>query len=79
MNREVWFNMEFNNKGLKKCFPGTIITKKKIVMGAPDSSFIIKAIQSSDLKYDHQGFNLLDLEIEGEYNSWMLSLKLELF
>ena len=76
--KEVWFNMSGNNKMLRKAFPNSIITKKKVELGMPDSTFLIQAIKGSDLRFDHQGFNLLDIELEGEYNDWTLSLKLGL-
>lgn len=77
-DKEVWFNLTMNNKGLKECFPGTKVTKKSLALGKPNSDFIISAIRTSSLSQNHSGFNLLDLEIEGEYNDWTLSLKLEL-
>jgi hypothetical protein len=67
-----------NNKGLKECFPGTVVTKKSLALGKPNSDFIISAIRTSSLSQGHSGFNLLDLEIEGEFDQWTLSLKLEL-
>jgi hypothetical protein len=73
--------INFNNKGLKMLFPGTVITKKKLEMGDLDPSMLSKYIKSSELntKYPDCQFTLEDIELEGEFNNWDLLVKLKVF
>jgi hypothetical protein len=77
--------IHINNKGLKKLFPGTVITKKKLAIGEIDIPFLIQAIKSQK-QTDYTNFQLmLDkegraiFELEGEFNSWDLEIKLIVF
>ena len=77
---EILAHYHFNNKGLKKLFPGTIVTRKKLVLGELDPKYLSSMIKSMpDIKYDYTSFQLLAIEdFEGEYNKWDLTLKLKL-
>jgi hypothetical protein len=76
---ELKFN--FNNKGLKMLFPGTTITRKKLSLGELDPSVLSKYIRTSELnsKYVDLKFSLEDLDLEGEFNNWDLTVKLKVF
>lgn len=94
-----------NNKFLKQCFPGTKITKKSVMVGNINASFIVKAIKSiPGISLDHRSFAIspriggvvghastcpcegcvgkgigYEMELEGEFNSWSLSVKIDIF
>lgn len=73
---------EFNNKGLKNFFPGSVVTKKKMQLAQLDAKFLASAIKSSDtLKRDFTNFEVLedDLTLEGEYNKWVLGVKIKVY
>lgn len=73
--------INFNNKGLKMLFPGTLVTKKKLKLGELDPKFLASAIKTSELnlKYADLSFTLEDIELEGEFNSWDVTIKLRVF
>jgi hypothetical protein len=73
--------INFNNKGLKMLFPGTVVTKKKLELGEMDSSVLSKYIKSSELskKYDGQNFSIEDIDLEGQFGNWDLVVKLKVY
>lgn len=73
--------INFNNKGLKMLFPGTLVTKKKLQLGELDPKFLASTIKTSELnlKYADLSFMLEDIELEGEFNSWDVTIKLRVF
>ncbi len=73
--------VNFNNKGLKMLFPGTVVTKKKLELGDLDPKFLASTIKTSELnlKYADLSFTLEDIELEGEFNSWDVTIKLRVF
>lgn len=78
--RSVMLHFNFNNKGLKKLFPGTIIRKKELTMGQIDPKYLGQMIRSvSDLKHDYDRFEIEDMELAGEFNSWDLDIKIKLY
>ena len=76
---ELSFN--FNNKGLKMLFPGTVITRKKLTIGELDPAALAKYIRTSELnsKYADLKFTLEDIDLEGEFDNWDLLVKLKVF
>lgn len=78
---EINMDFNFNNKGLKMFFPGTIVTKKKIQLSSIDGGVLAKAIKSSGKLNDYTNFELLpdDITLEGEYNSWTLGVKIKVY
>ncbi len=78
--RSVMLHFNFNNKGLKKLFPKTIIRRKELTMGEIDPKYLGGMIRSvSELKHDYERFEIEDMELSGEFNSWDLDLKIKLY
>lgn len=73
--------INFNNKGLKRLFPGTVVTKKKLILGDLDPKFLSSTIKTSELneKYPDLNFKLEDIEMEGEFNNWDVIVKVKVF
>lgn len=78
---EINMDFRFNNKGLVRFFPGTVVTKKKMKLGQINGPMLAKAIRSSDRLKDYTNFELLpeDITLEGEYNSWSLGVKIKVY
>jgi hypothetical protein len=73
----VKMNLNFNNKGLKKMFTGTIVTRKKLQLGELNGEFLTSSIKSTkEFQYDYERFEIDDLELEGQFNDWTLNIKL---
>lgn len=78
--RVVNLKFNFNNKGLKKLFPKTIIRKKELTLGEIDPKILGGMIRSvSELKNDYERFVIKDLDLSGEFNSWDLEIKINLY
>lgn len=82
MMRDCDVKIKFNNKGLLKMFPGSKLSKKKIIVGGLDPQFLIKALRTEGaIKYDYTKFEVYpeSLELEGLWNEWELSVKIKLY
>ena len=80
--RDCDVKIKFNNKGLIKMFPGSKLSKKKIILGGLEPEFLIKALRTEGvIKYDYNKFEVIpdSLELEGNWNQWELSVKIKLF
>ena len=73
----VNLDLNFNNKGLKQMFVGTIVTKKKLQLGDLNVDFLTASIKGvKEFQYDYEKFEIDDMELEGEFNNWTLNVKL---
>ena len=69
-----------NNKFLRKMFPKTKVTKTKLTLGELDPQFLSKSIKSVEqLQYDYTRFELVDLDLEGEFDNWDLLVKINVY
>lgn len=69
-----------NNKFLKKMFPKTKVTKTQLKLGELDSTFLTRAIKSANqLQYDWSRFEVLDLDLEGQFDEWDLVVKINVY
>jgi hypothetical protein len=75
--RGVELKLEFNNKGLRKMFKGTKLTKKKLELGELDATFLKSSIISVEgFEYGSNTFSIDDIELEGYYDAWVLNVKM---
>ena len=73
----VDLNLEFNNTGLKSMFPGTIVTVDSLKLGDLNADYLAASIKSvKEFQYDYERFEIDDMDLEGEYDKWILNIKL---
>lgn len=66
---------------MKKMFPGSMITKKRVKL-APISLDFLKKCIVSEYRFDNtKSFKLNPetLEVEGNYNDWQIKIELEIY
>ena len=69
-----------NNEMLKLIFEGTKISKKKLTLGKLNPKMLVDMMQSQIHQIpDYTGikFKIMDVEIEGEYNLWTITTKIQ--
>lgn len=72
--------IHLNNKELKRAFPGSTISKKKLNLAKLDMEFVGACIVGFEfLKDTYEHFEIQDCELEGMYNNWDLKVKIKVW
>lgn len=67
-----------NNKGLKTLFPKSVVTKKKLSLTQIDPKQLDLFIRSSLKTAIFSKYQIISVDMEGEYNDWSLDVKISL-
>lgn len=68
-----------NNKFLRKMFPKTKVTKTQLKLGQLDPNFLSRSIKTSNLHHDWTRFEVIDLDLEGQFDEWELGVKINVW